>query len=302
MSNLENHPKQEVSTVKELPNLLSDFLEIYKTKNLLKKEYLLINKAKNSNWSLEDYRRMFDLYCEVKRQSHLTYYLKYLIQIIQACGFIAIIFTAINFYWGAADRQRKHLFENWDVIALNNNSDKTIITVNRGRKEALEYLHDHNEDLSRVQAQGAVLNGLNLPGRARLQQSDFQGAMLFRAYLSGANLWSVVFDTANLDTVNFKGANLQFVDFKNADLQKACLREAKLDNAIFNAKTNLDKVDFRGATGLDLDAIKKAKNYQTAIYDKQVNLQLGLPVKNVADNVSEGCLVTPRTKNWWIKF
>ncbi|ALF53511.1 hypothetical protein ACX27_12760 [Nostoc piscinale CENA21] len=124
ISNLENHPKQEVSTAKELPNLLSDFSEIYKTKNLLEKEYLLINKAKNSNWSLEDYRRMFDLYCEVKSQSHLIYYLKYLIQIIQACGFIAIIFAAINFYWSAADRQRKHLFENWDVIALNNNSDK----------------------------------------------------------------------------------------------------------------------------------------------------------------------------------
>ncbi|WP_062292876.1 pentapeptide repeat-containing protein [Nostoc piscinale] len=156
--------------------------------------------------------------------------------------------------------------------------------------------------MSRVQAQGAVLNGLNLPGRARLQQSDFQGAMLFRAYLSGANLWSTVFETANLDTVNFKGANLQFANLNNADLQKACLREAKLDNAIFNAKTNLDKVDFRGATGLNLDAIKKAKNYQNAIYDKQVSLQLGLPVKNVADNVSEGCLVAPRTKNWWIQF
>lgn len=241
---------------------------------------------------------MFELYSEIQRQTHWTYYFKKIVQIIQAFGFIAIVATAVKFGWDAADRHRKHLFENWDVVAMNTDSAGKPITVNRGRKEALEYLHDRGEDLSRVQAEQAVLNQINLPGGARLQQSVFKGATLFKAYLSEANLWNVDFQQANLDSANLRGANIEYGKFQNADLQKACLRSAKLNYAIFNEKTNLDKVDFRGATGLDISAIKKAKNYTTAIYDEKLSSQLGLPVQNLADNAVEGCRVAPRSKNW----
>jgi len=298
----QNQSNKEVFLPRELPNLLADLSEIYQNRNLVEREYKLVQKANKSDFSLDEYRRMFELYCEIQRQAHWTHYLKQIVQIIQGFAFIGIIVTAVKFYWDTGDRHRKHLFENWDVIALNNtDSHGNIITVNRGRKEALEYLHDQGEDLSKVKAEEAVLNGLNLPGRARLQQSIFKGATLFRAYLSGANLWNVDFQNANLDSANLRGANLQFADFKNADLQKACLRDAKLDHAIFNSKSNLDQVDFRGATGLDLAALQKTNNYKTAIYDERLSLQLGLPAQNVGDNAIEGCRVAPRSRDWWIK-
>ncbi len=288
---------KEGFTQRELQSLLEDFSEIYKIRNLVEREYRLVYKAKEFDGTLDEYRRLYEIYSEIQKQSHWTSYFKRVIQVIQAFGFIAIVATAVKFGWDASDRHRKHLFENWDIVALNTNPAGKPITVNRGRKEALEFLHDRGEDLSRVRAEQAVLNGLNLPGRAQLQDSDFQGATLFTAYLSGANLYNVDFRDANLDRSNFKESVLQYAHFQNADLQHACLRSADLQNANFEG-TNLDGVDFRGAK-FDVSAIKAGKKYETAIFDEEKSSQLGLPPQNLSDDAVEGCRLPPRSRNWW---
>ena len=293
-----NLPGKEGFTQKELQNLLADFSEIYKVKSLLEREYRLVYKAKEFDGTIEEYRRLFEIYAEVQKQSHWTSYFKRATQVVQAFGFIAIIATAVKFGWDTTDRHRKHIFENWDVVALNTDVAGKPVTVGRGRKEALEFLHDRGEDLSRVRAEQAVLNGLNLPGSAQLQDSNFRNASLFSAYLSGANLYNVDFQGANLDGANFKKSDLRYAHFQGSDLQKACLRSANLENANFEG-ANLENTDFRDVKNLNLSEVKKGNHYEIAIFDKDVSSQLGLPYQNLSDDSSEGCRLTPRSRSWW---
>ena len=293
-----NLPGKEGFTQKELQDLLVDFSEIYKVKSLLEREYRLVYKAKEFDGTIEEYRRLFEIYAEVQAQSHWTSYFKRATQVVQAFGFIAIIATAVKFGWDTTDRHRKHIFENWDVVALNTDVAGKPVTVGRGRKEALEFLHDRGEDVSRVRAEQAVLSGLNLPGRAQLQNSDFRGASLYSAYLSGANLYNVDFRDADLNQANFKKSNLQYAHFQGSDLQKACLCYANLQYANFEG-ANLDKADFRHVENLDLSKVKKGDNYKTAIFDENVSSQLGLPYQNLSEDSNEGCRLTPRSRSWW---
>lgn len=289
---------------KDLRQIVADFEEIYDIRNLVEREYKLVQKSKEFDGSLEEYRRMFEIYDEIRRQSHWTSYFKKLAQIIQAFGFVVIVITAIKFGWDASDRHRKHLFENWDIVALDTDAKGIPIKVSRGRKEALEYLNDRGADLSRLQAQDAVLNQLNLPtpmvggDRTQLQDANFQHATLYKSYLVGANLYNAVFNRANLDRANLEGATLISAHFQDADLQNACLRSTALQDADFS-NANLDKTDFRGAKNLNLVSVKKAKQYQNALYDESVALELGLPPQNSSGNKPDGCNVEPRSRVWW---
>jgi len=293
-----NLPGKEGFTQKELQNLLVDFSEIYKVKSLLEREYRLVYKAKEFDGAIEEYCRLFEIYAEVQTQSHWTSYFKRATQIIQAFGFIAIVATAVKFGWDTTDRHRKHIFENWDVVALNTDLAGKPVTVGRGRKEALEFLHDRGEVLSRVRAEQAVLSGLNLPGRAQLQDSNFQNASLFKAYLSGANLYNVEFQGANLQRANFKNSDLRYAHFQKSDLQEACLRYANLENANFEG-ANLENADFRDVKGLNLSEVKKGNKYKFAIFDENVSSQLGLPYQNLGEESNKGCRLTPRSRSWW---
>jgi uncharacterized protein YjbI with pentapeptide repeats len=129
-------------------------------------------------------------------------------------------------------------------------------------------------DLSSANLSGANLSGANLSG-ANLFETDFKGAILYRASmcearllsanLSGANLRNADLSHATLYMANLMGAelnsaNLHHADLRNADLRRADLQEAKLHDAYLGGarfhktalrETIFTSVDLSGVVGLE---------------------------------------------------
>jgi uncharacterized protein YjbI with pentapeptide repeats len=64
---------------------------------------------------------------------------------------------------------------------------------------------------------------------------------------------------------------------------KANLTEANLSNADLKGaslyKANISSTNFKGAKNLTIEQIKSATNWQSAKYDNDVRIRLGLPTK-----------------------
>ncbi|HIC08486.1 MAG TPA: hypothetical protein EYO62_00300, partial [Aquificales bacterium] len=73
----------------------------------------------------------------------------------------------------------------------------------------------------------------------------------------------------DLSFANLRGANLSFANLSGANLSGADLRSAYLSSAY------LEGADLRGAI-FDPEEIKKAKNWDKAIYDDGMKKKLGL--------------------------
>jgi uncharacterized protein YjbI with pentapeptide repeats len=113
-------------------------------------------------------------------------------------------------------------------------------------------------NLEEANLKRAKIQGANM-GEAKLQKADLWGADLWRASLQNANL-----QKANLQRTDLWGANLQGCNFQEADLQNADIEEANLQNANMK-KANLTNTD-----------VKKAINWEKAIYDEEQKKLLGL--------------------------
>ncbi|MBD2564293.1 pentapeptide repeat-containing protein [Nostoc linckia FACHB-391] len=134
----------------------------------------------------------------------------------------------------------------------------------------------------------AKLNKAILRG-ANLETSDLNKAVLKEANLEGANLKRADLEGANLEGANLKGANLE-----GANLEGANLEGANLEGTIFykNFKINVEQ-------------IKKAKNWQFAHYDTNVNKQLGLSSNkpdivsnNNKNTINDGCYKVDSKQRW----
>ncbi|MEB3249125.1 MAG: pentapeptide repeat-containing protein [Merismopediaceae bacterium] len=118
-----------------------------------------------------------------------------------------------------------------------------------------------------------------------LNTASLEFALLERANLSKSNLRGVNFTSANLREANLQkadlsGAKLEEAKLREADLSGADLNGAKLDGAtlemaILNG-ANLEEADFTGAKDLEPPQVKKAKNWEKAIYDPDLSKRLGL--------------------------
>ncbi len=128
------------------------------------------------------------------------------------------------------------------------------------------YLSDAN--LSRANLNNAYLSGADL-SRANLRGARLRGANLSRADLSDAYLSGADLRGANLSRANLNNAYLSGADLRGADLSRANLNNAYLIHA------DLFKADLRGAI-FDPEEIKKAKNWDKAIYDDEMKRKLGL--------------------------
>lgn len=133
-------------------------------------------------------------------------------------------------------------------------------------------------NLSYVTLKGSNLNSANLSQSSmieanlentRLNQTNFENsnlnqANLVAAYASGAN-----FKDAYLIKTQFENAFLIKANFNNAYLMEANLRNSYLMGADFE-NASLYKADLRGAKGLTVDQLAKAKTLYLAQFDVEV--------------------------------
>ncbi|BAY96009.1 MULTISPECIES: pentapeptide repeat-containing protein [unclassified Tolypothrix] len=165
-----------------------------------------------------------------------------------------------------------------------------------------------------INLNNAVFSEANLSG-AKFSNCQLIGANFINANLDGvdftnANLFGAIFNGANLHGANFQNARIQNTNFTNADLSNASLIESKtwdeqqFDNNCINVpiegddssspdlqtqfvvtdfsganltNTNLLFTNLRGAKNLTLEQLKKAKNWDDAIYDQELYKELKLP-------------------------
>jgi len=97
---------------------------------------------------------------------------------------------------------------------------------------------------------------------------------LMEGDLCKANLITAKLAKANLSKAFLWGVNLGFADLSYANLSYAYLIDAFLRDAILE-NANLEGADLRGAI-FDPEEIKKAKNWDKAIYDEDMKKKLGL--------------------------
>ena len=116
----------------------------------------------------------------------------------------------------------------------------------------------------RIDLSGTNLSRANLRG-TNLSRANLRGTNLSRANLSRANLSRADLSRANLSWADLRGANLRWADLGWANLYGADLRGA-----------NLSWANLTEAKNMSPDQIKKAKNWEQAIYSDNFKIQLGL--------------------------
>ena len=137
-------------------------------------------------------------------------------------------------------------------------------------------------NLSNVKLMEANLNTANISNtvlleanmqEARLNQTNFENANINQANLSKTFASGANFKDAFLIKANFEGAFLIKTNFTNAYLMEANLRDCSLTEADF-ADANLYKADLRGADGLSLEQLSKAKSLYLAKFDPEIQTLL----------------------------
>jgi uncharacterized protein YjbI with pentapeptide repeats len=137
-------------------------------------------------------------------------------------------------------------------------------------------------NLSNVKLTEANLNTANISNtilleanmqEARLNQTNFENANINQANLSKTFASGANFKDAFLIKTNFEGAFLIKTNFTNAYLMEANLKHCSLTEANFQ-DANLYKADLRGADGLSLEQLSKAKSLYLAKFDPELHALL----------------------------
>ncbi|MBX2862292.1 MAG: pentapeptide repeat-containing protein [Leptolyngbyaceae cyanobacterium MAG.088] len=290
--------------------LLKDFEHLAKIPKLFDREYEIIRRAQAfeeaHGLETDDYRQLFELYLRDKglpdwleKIAAFNERFRLFTQTLQGITYLAVLVSALQFLYGFQERQTQLLNDKWDIVA----SD---IRIGSSKKNAIEYLHDRGELLSNIEAVDTQLNSLNLPGKAKLQEANFQGANLYHAYFKGANLYRSNFsnygtELTNLEAVNFQQADLRQANFKGVNMKFACFTDANLEAANFE-EAYVVGADFRGARFLTADQIRAAgkKFYSRALFDDDLSRELGLQPTD--EKPAEGCRISPRSRQWWQGF
>ncbi len=95
--------------------------------------------------------------------------------------------------------------------------------------------------------------------------SDLRKANFYGASLQNAKFWKATLTNAKFHKANLSGATLEATDLQGADLRHCNLRG-----------TNLLNANLKNARGLTIDQIQSACNWQEAIFDDELMLQLDL--------------------------
>lgn len=137
-------------------------------------------------------------------------------------------------------------------------------------------------NLSYVNLKGSNLNSANLTNSSlietnlentRLNQTNLENSNLNQANLKGAYASGANFKDTFLIKAQFEGAFLIKTNFKNAFLMEANLQNSYLMGADFE-NASLYKADLRGAKGLTLEQLTKAKTLYLARFDDEILEQI----------------------------
>ena len=138
--------------------------------------------------------------------------------------------------------------------------------------------HLMRTNLSHVNLKASNLNSANLSNSSlietnlentRLNQTNLENSNLNQANLTGAYASGANFKDAFLIKANFEGAFLIKTCFKNSYLMESNLQNSYLMGADFE-NASLYKADLRGAKGLTIEQLTKAKTLYLAKFDEEL--------------------------------
>jgi len=130
-------------------------------------------------------------------------------------------------------------------------------------------------NLSEVNLKGSNLNSANISSAVmvganfmdtRLNQTNFENTNLNNAKLVGSFASGAIFKDAYLIKADFSNSFLIKADFENAYMMESNLTGCHLTGAEFK-DANLYKVDFRGAEGITIEQLSKAKSLYLSKFD-----------------------------------
>ena len=164
---------------------------------------------------------------------------------------------------------------------------RTVGNIKRLNRHKIHEINLVNCFLSRtnlnyVNLAGSNLNSSNISQSSlieanlentRLNQTNFENSNLNQANLNGAYASGANFKDAFLIKSQFEGAFLIKANFNNAYLMEANLCNAYLMGADFE-NASLYKADLRGAKGLTMDQLSKAKTLYLALFDDEILEQI----------------------------
>ncbi len=140
--------------------------------------------------------------------------------------------------------------------------DYTVNTLRdkKCQKKILDFLKKNNLFLfllAYAQFNEVDLSNADLSKYA-LVGADFSSAILEKTNLDGSLLWDANLHKTKLNGSSFKGALLKGAKFTKADLKNADFGDA-----------NIESADFREAKNINVQQIKKAKNWDLGYYDQE---------------------------------
>jgi uncharacterized protein YjbI with pentapeptide repeats len=160
-----------------------------------------------------------------------------------------------------------------NIKRLNRNKIHEINLVNCYlARTQLNYINLKGSNLNSVNLSNASLLEVNLEN-ARLNQTNLENANLNQANLNGAYASGANFKDAFLIKTQFENAFLIKSNFSNAYLMEANLQNSYLMGADFD-NASLYKADFRGAIGLTIEQLEKAKTLYLAKFDSELQEQV----------------------------
>jgi uncharacterized protein YjbI with pentapeptide repeats len=136
----------------------------------------------------------------------------------------------------------------------------------------LSYINLKGSNMNSVNLSSASLLETNLEN-TRLNQTNFENANLNQANLKAAYASGANFKDAFLIKTQFESAFLIKTNFTNAYLMEANLQNSYLMGADFE-NASLYKADFRGAKGLTIEQLAKAKTLYLAKFDPELLQQV----------------------------
>lgn len=136
----------------------------------------------------------------------------------------------------------------------------------------LNYVNLNSSNLNSTNLQSASLIETNLEN-TRLNQTNLENANLNQANLKGAYASGANFKDAFLIKAQFENAFLIKSNFKNAFLMEANLQNSYLMGADLE-NASLYKADLRGAKGLTVEQLAKAKTLYLAKFDDEILEQI----------------------------
>jgi BTB/POZ domain-containing protein KCTD9 len=206
----------------------------------------------------------------------------------------SILVAVLLFFLETPERDKQAHYEAWKVIdsayglkssyarlqALQDlNEDRVSLRGLNVPEADLRGINLANVDLSNADLSGADLRFANLSNadlsNTNLTEANLSNANLSNAQLNAANLAYCDFIEADLQNVDFVGANLLGANFVRANLDRAYLGDVNLSESIFKDAT-VKQTKFFGVENLTIEQIKSTCNWQEAIFDTMLLIQLGL--------------------------